>query len=44
MEILYYCGRKDFQIKLNGFRIEIEDIENNLVKVKNIKNAAVVPI
>ncbi|WP_238900115.1 D-alanine--poly(phosphoribitol) ligase subunit DltA [Clostridium sp. YIM B02500] len=41
---LYYCGRKDFQIKLNGFRIEIEDIENNLVKVSNIKNAAVVPI
>lgn len=41
---LYYCGRKDFQIKLNGFRIEIEDIENNLIKVNNVKNAAVVPI
>lgn len=41
---LYYCGRKDFQIKLNGYRIEIEDIENNLVKVSNVKNAAVVPI
>lgn len=41
---LYYCGRKDFQIKLNGYRIEIEDIENNLVKVNNIKNAAVVPV
>lgn len=25
--LLYYCGRKDFQIKLNGFRIELEDIE-----------------
>lgn len=41
---LYYCGRKDFQIKLNGYRIEIEDIENNLIKVNNIKNAAVIPV
>lgn len=41
---LYYCGRKDFQIKLNGYRIEIEDIENNLVRVSNVKNAAVVPV
>ena len=41
---LYYCGRKDFQIKLNGYRIEIEDIENNLIKVNNVKNAAVVPV
>ncbi|MDB2161334.1 D-alanine--poly(phosphoribitol) ligase subunit DltA [Clostridium butyricum] len=41
---LYYCGRKDFQIKLNGYRIEIEDIENNLIKVSNVKNAAVVPV
>lgn len=42
--IIYYCGRKDFQIKLNGFRIEIEDIENNLRKVGNINNAVVFPI
>ena len=41
---LYYCGRKDFQIKLNGYRIEIEDIENNLIRVNNVKNAAVVPV
>ncbi|MGL5754509.1 MAG: D-alanine--poly(phosphoribitol) ligase subunit DltA [Paraclostridium sp.] len=41
---IYYCGRKDFQIKLNGFRIEIEDIENNLRKVNNIKNAIVLPV
>lgn len=41
---LYYCGRKDFQIKLNGYRIEIEDIENNLARVSNVKNAAVVPV
>ncbi len=41
---MYYCGRIDFQIKLNGYRIEIEDIENNLIKVSNVKNAAVVPV
>ena len=40
---IYYCGRKDLQIKLNGYRIEIEDIENNLRKVSNIKNAVVLP-
>lgn len=43
-EKIYYCGRRDFQIKLNGFRIEIEDIENNLRKVDNVKNVVVLPI
>ncbi len=42
--VLYYCGRKDFQIKLNGFRIEIEDIENNLRKVSNVSNCIVLPV
>ena len=42
--IVHYCGRKDFQIKLNGFRIEIEDIENNLRRVDNISNCAVLPV
>jgi len=40
---LYYCGRKDFQIKLHGYRIEIEDIENNILKHIDIKNVAVIP-
>lgn len=40
---LYYCGRMDLQVKLHGYRIEIEDIENNLLKVPGIKNAVVVP-
>lgn len=43
-DVLYFCGRKDFQIKLNGFRIELEDIENNLRKVTNIKNTIVLPV
>ncbi len=42
--LYYFCGRMDFQIKLNGFRIELEDIENNLVKVENISRAVVIPV
>lgn len=42
--IIHYCGRKDFQIKLNGFRIELEDIENNLRRVNNISNCVVLPV
>ncbi|NLI93390.1 MAG: D-alanine--poly(phosphoribitol) ligase subunit DltA [Peptococcaceae bacterium] len=42
--LLYYSGRIDFQIKLNGFRIELEDIENNLRKLEFIENAVVLPI
>lgn len=42
--MLYYSGRIDFQIKLNGYRIELEDIENNLRKVEMIKNVVVMPV
>lgn len=41
--MLYYCGRIDLQIKLHGYRIEIEDIESNLMKLPDIKQAAVTP-
>lgn len=40
---LYYCGRIDFQVKLHGYRIEIEDIENNILKHTSVKMVAVVP-
>lgn len=40
----YYCiGRTDFQIKINGHRIEIEDIEKNLLSIDGVINAVVVP-
>lgn len=42
--LYYYCGRLDNQIKVNGYRVEIEDIENNLAKVENITRAAVLPV
>lgn len=41
---IVFFGRKDFQIKLNGYRIEIEDIENNIRKLDNISLAAVIPV
>ena len=40
---IYYLGRLDNQIKLNGFRVELEDVENNLGKVENVARAAVLP-
>lgn len=41
--MLYYSGRMDLQIKLNGYRIEIADIEQNLMKVDHVKHAVVMP-
>lgn len=42
--LYYYCGRADNQLKLNGYRIEIEDVEANLEKIPNVQQAAVVPV
>ncbi len=42
--LYYYCGRVDNQLKLNGYRIEIEDVEANLQKLPNVQRAAVVPV
>lgn len=39
--MLFYCGRMDLQIKLHGYRMEIEDIENNILKLDDIKHAVV---
>jgi len=41
---LEYLGRSDEQVKLNGFRIELSDIEANLTEYQEIENAAVVLI
>lgn len=39
--ILYFEGRKDTQIKLNGYRIDLLDIEKNILKLEYIENAKV---
>lgn len=41
---LYFCvGRKDSQIKLHGYRIELGDIESHLLKLDEVSEAAVIP-
>ncbi len=39
-----YLGRIDHQVKLRGFRIEMEEIEHCLNKHENIKENVVIPI
>lgn len=41
---LFYCGRIDLQIKLHGYRMELEDVEKNLMKVPGITKAVVLPV
>ena len=39
---LYFVGRVDNQIKHMGYRVELEEIENALIKLPNIKQCAVI--
>ena len=39
---LEFLGRRDNQVKIRGFRIEIGEIDNALLRVPNIRDAAVV--
>jgi amino acid adenylation domain-containing protein len=39
---LEFLGRRDAQVKISGFRIEIGEIENQLVKLEGVREAAVV--
>jgi len=38
---IYYIGRSDFQIKVNGFRIELEEVEHGILKLPYVKSASV---
>ena len=42
-EQLFYCGRIDLQIKLNGYRIELGDIESCILKQNFVENCVVIP-
>ena len=37
-----FAGRKDNQVKINGYRIEPEEIEQQISKIAGIKNAVVI--
>lgn len=40
---LFYKGRMDFQIKLNGFRMELGDIDHHLTELPGVRLACTVP-
>lgn len=37
-----YIGRKDFQVKIRGLRVELSEIEKQLLLIQDIKNASVI--
>src|SRR5437879_3316621 len=39
---LEFLGRRDTQVKISGFRIEIGEIENTLLRVPGVRDGAVV--
>ncbi len=41
---IYYNGRKDTQLKLNGYRIEPSEIQHALERIAFVKQAACMPI
>ncbi|CRK84008.1 D-alanine--poly(phosphoribitol) ligase subunit DltA [Neobacillus massiliamazoniensis] len=43
-ELLFYKGRRDFQIKLHGYRMELEEIEQHIAKSSLVKAVVVIPV
>ena len=41
--MLHYQGRIDFQVKFNGFRIELQDIEAHMLALDPVEKAVVLP-
>jgi D-alanine--poly(phosphoribitol) ligase subunit 1 len=42
--LLFFDGRLDDQIKLNGYRIELGDVESNLRSLAGVRDAVVLPL
>ena len=42
--LLFYKGRMDFQIKLHGYRMELEEIEHHIAHSTYVKSVIVIPI
>ncbi|HEX7414645.1 MAG TPA: AMP-binding protein, partial [Bacteroidia bacterium] len=43
-DYIYYAGRKDTQLKLNGYRIELNEIKQTLERIAFIKQAECLPV
>lgn len=41
---IFYAGRSDFQVKLHGYRLEIEEIEKKIESLKEISGCIVQPV
>ena len=41
---IYYAERRDFQLKLNGYRIEPDDISSNINDFPYVQNSLVLPV
>ncbi|MFJ8100278.1 D-alanine--poly(phosphoribitol) ligase subunit DltA [Lysinibacillus sp. NPDC096212] len=41
---LFFSGRKDFQVKLHGYRLEIEEIEKQIGNLPAVASCVVIPI
>lgn len=41
-KVLYFIGRVDRQCKINGYRVELEEIEKEIEKLEGIKEARVI--
>ena len=41
---LYFEGRRDHQVKLHGYRIELGDIEAHLLALRDVRDAVVLPV
>ena len=42
--LLYYAGRRDNLVKVGGYRVELEDVERNILLIDIIRDCAVVPV
>ncbi len=42
-DLLFFEGRMDSQVKINGYRIELGDVEANLLSLASVRDAVVIP-